>query len=124
MNCPTTNRITYKLNIERLVVVEGRPSTTPSKPCARLSTHTKNFPLSVAVNALGQCSLLLLRVKTVAMIPKEFSQARVSLEVKRKAHKRAEPPVESLCGRGNLNKRFPRRLLLIIRKVSLRTKCL
>ena len=35
------------------VVVEGRPSTTPSKPCVRLSPHMA-FPLSVAIDALGQ----------------------------------------------------------------------
>ena len=40
------------------VVVEGRPSTTPSKPCVRLSPHMA-FPLSVAIYALGQRPLLL-----------------------------------------------------------------
>ena len=34
------------------VVVEGRPSTTPSKPCVRLSPHMA-FQSSVAINALG-----------------------------------------------------------------------
>ena len=46
-----------------------------------------------------------LKVRTVAMIPKELSQARVSLEVDRKARKRAEPPVKSPCGHGKVKQK-------------------
>ena len=46
-----------------------------------------------------------LRVKTVTMIPKELSQACVSLEVERDARKRAETPIESLCGCGNVKQK-------------------
>ena len=48
-----------------------------------------------------------LRVKTRAMIHKELSQALVSLEVERKGRKRAEPLLESLCGRGNVKQKDP-----------------
>ena len=42
------------------VVVEGRPSTTPSKPCVRLSPHTA-FPFGVAFkDTLGINTTLLM----------------------------------------------------------------
>lgn len=41
------------------------------------------------------------------MIHKELSQALVSLEVERKGRKRAEPLLESLCGRGNVKQKDP-----------------
>ena len=53
---PTTNLLLTLRNCK--VVVEGRPSTTPSKLCVRLSPHIA-FPLSVAIDALGQRPLLL-----------------------------------------------------------------